>query len=75
MVWAGASWFACPEWGNAYLHPVKPLSDLIEKDPAMRALEETPKQMEAKKEPSTDQQVADRLLELKNEAKLLIKEK
>lgn len=72
MVWAGTSWFACPEWGSAYLHPVKPLSDLIEKDPNTSDDQSV---AETKGEPITEQQVAERLIELKNEAQLLFLEK
>ena len=32
LVWTGMTWFACPEWGNAYLNPKKPLLDLLEED-------------------------------------------
>jgi len=32
IFWAGISWFACPEWGRAYMTPKKSLIDLITKD-------------------------------------------
>ena len=35
LVGGSMVWFACPEWGSAYLYPKKPLSDLI-----VRAAEE-----------------------------------
>ena len=31
-VWAGSSWFICPEWPTAYLYPKIPLTELIEEE-------------------------------------------
>ena len=31
-MWALSSWFICPEWGSAYVYPVKSLSELIDEE-------------------------------------------
>ena len=30
LFWGALVWFACPEWGLAYLQPKKPLTDLLQ---------------------------------------------
>lgn len=32
LFWSGMTWYACPEWGRAYLSPKKSLLDLLEEE-------------------------------------------
>ena len=46
-VWAGTSWFICPEWTMAYLYPKIPLTELIEEEREQRELDRLKREIDA----------------------------
>ena len=78
LVWAGTSWFACPEWSAAYLYPKIPLTDLIEEENYEKELTRVVNEMQAQDQILIDAEpgkVVERISELKKEADQLIQEK
>ena len=75
FAWAGFTWFACPEWPEAYIYPRIPLTDLLEQENQEEEMARLINEMETKEPITEPGKVVERIAELKKEADSLMLEK
>ena len=79
LLWGVMVWFACPEWGLAYIQPKKPLTDLLQDEQSSdgKASDEKEDATEIfdQIQKKADGTVIERITELKKEARSLIQER